>query len=245
MENQETMLNEGYDENVVANEESKVLSATKRPPLVDPSLSIEGDEENNTKYQIVGLDIVEHAEDLRQYSVDVRYGGKHNGAENLTSEEKDQLWGEMQDKLIAYQEAFSKTTYKLFFTNDEVKQLSAILNNHIEYDMDTIFWGVKFETEMQELVKHATEKRGNGLHTLDYTYTQMQVLLQLFKSYKFTGIGVKGRIYYNILLKFAHATNINQYLVTLGENASKDLQEFIASIASPEEFKEANEAVGI
>jgi hypothetical protein len=179
-------------------------------------LSIEDENYLDSKYDSTIKFMVEnHSQDYDDLKKDDLY-------QNL----KD-MWNEVSGKEGG---KMNDISFSLVLNKQEHKYLLDLLRLKIEYDVDTIFYGLELENLIESM--NGGDKYENDIEckAFDMTAVDIHYLYHVLKTHKVNGINKASRTFASIIRKIALSSNVYNYYKQKFENLSKAIQMWVASL---------------
>lgn len=179
---------------------------------------------NDNTYRLLNKEVEEKVEKMISDVVDFI---ANNDGKGKSEEEKDELYGKSQElwhKVGGKAGYFNDVEYNIILNRPQYNFLTDLLIKKIEFDVNTVFYGV----ELSKFLGEMKEKAGNFNNDIDpiefpMTATDMTYLYTILSTYKPVGLTKKTYLFAEILTKIGMISKVVNYY----DNEIKDLSEKI------------------
>jgi hypothetical protein len=141
-----------------------------------------------------------------------------------SEEEKDRLYFEAKNLWEKYVNIFRNLSCSLFMNEKQFEYFSVMLRDKIEYDVNTIFFGIELTNTLGEWV---TKK--SDVKSYDSDPVSMNYIYHLISTVKVKGLTDESYLFSQVLRKVYEVVKIVNFYDNHAKTLSKDIQEWVAS----------------
>lgn len=155
------------------------------------------------------------------------------GRTELSEDEKTELYEKGQElwkNSFGKEGTFNDIKFNLVINRREYNLLVDLLNNKLEYDVNTLFFAMELFTNMANLLDNAN----SGIFKDDYTpktfgitQTDMTLLYTLLSHHKVTGLGRKTVNFANIIRRIGDISKVINHMTNENTNLSEAIQKTV------------------
>lgn len=157
-----------------------------------------------------------------------------NHAQGLTDEEKDELYNKLQ---ISWNEVSGKNggrlndiSFSLVLHRSEYNYLMDLLKNKIEYDVDTIFYGMELRDMLEGMKASADYENDKQGIAFDMNPIDIHYLYHIISKQTVKGLSTQAYNFAEIIKRIALSSNIFNHYKQNFDNISKAIQLWVASL---------------
>lgn len=159
---------------------------------------------------------------------------RDNHAQGLTEEQKDELYNKLQ---ISWNEVSGKNggrlnevSFSLILHRPEYNYLMDLIKNKIEYDVDTIFYGMELKDMLEEMSskgKFENDKQGIAFNM---TPVDIHYLYHIISKQTVKGLNTQAYNFAEIIKRIALSSNVFNHYKQNFDNVAKAIQLWVASL---------------
>lgn len=157
----------------------------------------------------------------------------NNHSQDHDEETKNELYGQLQQMwygVSGKQGRLNEISFNLILYREEYKYLLNLLKNKIEYNVDTIFYGLELESMIEQMV--AEEKFENEEQAKGFIMTAVDIhyLYHLLGKTTVKGLSKQSRLFAEIIKRIALSSNIFNHYKSKFDSLNKAIQMWVASL---------------
>jgi hypothetical protein len=160
----------------------------------------------------------------------------YNDGKGHTDQEKDYLYGEAKRLWENYVKVLRDTKFTLYLNTQQFDYFSKILREDIEYDINTIFFGIELTNTLGTWFKQNIESDVE-LSSYESDPVSFNYINHLISTIKIKGLTDEAYLFSQVLKKVNEIMKVVNFYDNHAKSLSKDIQEWVAN------FEESNESV--
>lgn len=141
----------------------------------------------------------------------------------LSEEEQDNLYKEAQTLWGEYANELKETKFFMNMTPDVSKYIAYLLNDKVEYDVNSVFFAIEISDRIKDLRKLKDED-----HTLELNATEITYFYHLLSSHKVKGLSKDTYSFVDFLLRIGELSKVINYYNTWAEHLKSDIHQWVA-----------------
>jgi hypothetical protein len=153
---------------------------------------------------------------------------KFNNGYGDTEEVKDSLYDQAKEKWQSYTKEFKDVAFTLHLDREQHEYLLSLLNNDLEYDVNTVFFAIELVNLLGEWNK-TTKELPSGLSEYLVDATEITYIYHLISKHKVRGINKTTDLFTKVLLRIGEISKMVNYYDNQAKTLSKLIQEWVAS----------------
>lgn len=155
-----------------------------------------------------------------------------NNGKGLSDAEKDYLYAGAKSLWENYVTILRDTKLTLFLNSDQFDYFSKILMEEIEYDVNTIHFGIELTDTLGTWLKRELE--GNvQVSSYDADPVSFNYINHLISTVKVKGLTQESYLFAQVLRKVSEIMKIVNFYDSHAKSLSKDIQEWVAAFEEP------------
>ncbi len=191
--------------------------------VIKPSVSIY---EKETEYRLMPV--------MSELSLDSKIAQvenfmMYNSGLGKSEEEKDQLYEDVRKLWHSFTSEFKEVVYTFYLNKKQYDYLLNLLNNEMEYDVNTVFFAIELVKLLGEWKSEGSSNSENELKGYLADATETTYIYHLIAKHKVKGINENTHLFSDILLRIGEISKIVSYYDTHAKHLSKVIQEWVAS----------------
>jgi len=143
--------------------------------------------------------------------------------------EKDELYTQSKKLWEKYVETFKSTIFKFYLNETQFEYFTEILRDKIEYDTNTIFFGIELTDTLGKWVTVNQSKKTNDVKSYDIDPVGVNYLYHLISTVKVKGLTNESYLFANVLRKIHEVIKVVNFYDNHAKSLSKDIQTWVAS----------------
>lgn len=143
--------------------------------------------------------------------------------------EKDELYSKAKGLWEVYVEAFRLTKMKFFLNADQYEYFTVMLRDKIEYDVNTIFFGIELTDTLGDWVINKGEKITKEVKSYEIDPVSANYLYHLISTVKVKGLTEEAYLFSQVLKKTHELIKVVNFYDNHAKSLSKDVQDWVAS----------------
>jgi hypothetical protein len=149
-----------------------------------------------------------------------------NTGKGKSEEEKDELYKVATEKWKKFSAELRELKYNFFLNKDQWLFITNLLENKLEYDVNTIFLALEIKNILRQ---EEGFKIFTSSDTLEFPVnaTEITYLYHLISTHKTVGLSRDSIMFSEILIKIADIMKIVNYYDTEGKRLSADIQDWV------------------
>lgn len=178
-------------------------------------------------------------EELLQYMRD-NYNSTQLSEEKLNEiyEHLVEGWNDISAKQTG---KLNEVSFNLVLTKREAKFITDLLINKIEYDVDTVWYGMEIRNYLEEVVEKAKSSTNDDLAMeLETTASDLTYIYHLVSQYKPVGLKKSTYTFAEILRKIGMSSKMFQYYKAQYERLKSVMEYYIMNMSGDETTKEGS-----
>ena len=193
-----------------------------------PNLSFKCD--NGEMIRILSTEDESFLEERYQQIIDFMV---NNHSQDHSEEEKNKLYGELQKmwfEISGKEGKMNEISFNLVLYRDEYKYLLSILKNKIEYNVDTIFYGLELEKMIEQMISEEKFESDEQAKGFVMTAVDIHYLYHIVSKHTVKGLSKQSRMFAEIIKRIALSSNIFNHYKSKFDSTSKAIQMWVASL---------------
>lgn len=163
---------------------------------------------------------------------------KFNHGFGQSEEIKDSLYDEAKKKWQSYTQELKDVAFTFHLDKEQHEYLLNLLNNELEYDVNTVFFAIELVKLLGEWNKTQPELE-SGLSQYLADATEITYIYHLISKHKVKGINKQTELFTGLLLRIGEISKIVSYYDNHAKSLSKTIQDWVASFEeTPEGFSQ-------
>jgi len=143
--------------------------------------------------------------------------------------EKDELYSKAKGLWEVYVEVFRLTKMKFFLNADQYEYFTIMLRDKIEYDVNTIFFGIELTDTLGDWVINKGEKITKEVKSYEIDHVSANYLYHLISTVKVKGLTEEAYLFSQVLKKTHELIKVVNFYDNHAKSLSKDVQDWVAS----------------
>jgi len=143
--------------------------------------------------------------------------------------EKDELYSKAKGLWEVYVEVFRLTKMKFFLNADQYEYFTIMLRDKIEYDVNTIFFGIELTDTLGDWVINKGEKITKEVKSYEIDPVSANYLYHLISTVKVKGLTEEAYLFSQVLKKTHELIKVVNFYDNHAKSLSKDVQDWVAS----------------
>ena len=153
---------------------------------------------------------------------------ENSDGKDLSDEEKLQLFAQAQNLWNEYANELKDTKFFMRMTPDVSKYVAQLLNDKIEYDVNSVFFAIEIADRIKDLRKLKDED-----HTLELNTTEITYFYHLLSSHKVKGLTKDTYAFVDFLLRIGEISKVINYYNTWAEHLQSDIHIWTSTMDDP------------
>lgn len=166
-------------------------------------------------------------EDLKEFL-------KTNRGDNLTEEQKDELYVKAQTFVRDIKKCLRETKFNFFLTRRQYDFLTTLILQKMEYNVDTIFVALELRPLMVNL-KELDFKDDKELKSCTLDPTELTYLYHLISTHKVKGIQAETFNFANVLRRIGEISKLINYYNGSADNLQNDINNWVLNMGFSDE----------
>jgi len=179
---------------------------------------------NNEEFRILSLEM---ENELDNAVKDVLTFMTYNMGVGKSEEEKDYLYAEAKKLWENYVRVFRDTKFTLYLNSEQFDYFTKILKEEIEYDVNTIFFGVDLTNTLGSWVKQVIESEVE-ISSYQTDPVSFNYIDHLISTVKVKGLTEESYLFAQVLRKIKEIMKVINFYDGHAKNLSKDIQEWVS-----------------
>jgi hypothetical protein len=143
--------------------------------------------------------------------------------------EKDELYLKAKSLWEVYVNHFRSTTMKFFLSESQFEYFTEILRDKIEYDINTIFFGIELTDTLGKWVTESSSKKSKEVKSYDIDPVSANYLYHLISTVKVKGLTEEAYLFSQVLRKIHEVIKVVNFYDNHAKTLSKEIQDWVAS----------------
>ena len=155
-----------------------------------------------------------------------------NSGNGVTEEEKDILYLKAQDLLKEFKKCLRDSVFNFNLNRDQYKLLTTLLNNKLEYDVNSLFIALELTEMLEEM--HGVKYKGgeDELVCFPVTATDITYVYHLISQYKVKGLTKEARSLASVLIRIGEISKLVSYYDSTSKNLTEDITKWAIGMNS-------------
>jgi len=179
---------------------------------------------NNEEFRILSLEM---ENELDNAVKDVLTFMTYNMGVGKSEEEKDYLYIEAKKLWENYVRVFRDTKLTLYLNPEQFDYFTKILKEEIEYDVNTIFFGIDLTNTLGSWVKQVIESEVE-ISSYQTDPVSFNYIDHLISTVKVKGLTEESYLFGQVLRKIKEIMKVINFYDGHAKNLSKDIQEWVS-----------------
>jgi hypothetical protein len=180
---------------------------------------------NNEEFRILSIEM-ENALDAAVKDV-ITFMAYNIGVDK-TEEEKDYLYGEAKRLWENYVRVLRDSKLTLYLNTEQFDYFTKILKEEIEYDVNTIFFGIDLTNTLGSWFKQVIESEVE-ISSYQTDPVSFNYIDHLISTVKVKGLTEESYLFAQVLRKIKEIMKVVNFYDGHAKNLSKDIQEWVAN----------------
>jgi hypothetical protein len=146
----------------------------------------------------------------------------NNSGKFKTNSEKDEMYLSAQKIWKSFIDTLESVKYNFFLDKDQAKYLQDLIQNKLEYDVNSVFFAIEIKSLIDSIRNSKTDISSFPMSATDVTY-----IYHLISQHKVRGLGKDSINFSQILLMIGSVSKIFNYYDTTGKNLATDIQDWV------------------
>ncbi len=146
-----------------------------------------------------------------------------------TELEKDNFYNEAKQLWEKYVKAFKQIKLKFFLDEKQFNYFTEILRDKIEYDINTIFFGIELTDTLGSWILQSGDNSDNSVKSYDTDPVSANYLYHLISTVKVKGLTEESYLFAQVLRKIHEVVKVVNFYDNHAKSLSKDIQDWVAS----------------
>lgn len=193
-----------------------------------PDLTFKCD--NGDKIRILSTEDETFLEERYQQIIDFMV---NNHSQDHSEEVKNDLYGQLQGmwyEVSGKQGKLNDISFNLILYRAEYKYLLTLIKDKVEYNVDTIFYGLELQKMIEQMVSEEKYESDNQAKGFVMTAVDIHYLYHIVSKNTVKGLGKNSRLFAEIIRRIALSSNIFNHYKTKFDSLSKAIQMWVASL---------------
>jgi hypothetical protein len=153
---------------------------------------------------------------------------RFNNGFGQSEEIKDSLYDESKKKWQSYTQELKDVAFTFHIDKEQHEYLLHLLNNELEYDVNTVFFAIELVNLLGEWNTTKPELK-SGLSEYLADATEITYIYHLISKHKVKGINKQTQLFTSLLLRIGEISKIVSYYDNHAKSLSKTIQDWVAS----------------
>ena len=156
-----------------------------------------------------------------------------NHSQKHEEEVKNNLYGQLQEMWLTVSGKTGKMndiSFNLILYRDEYKYILDLLRNKIEYNVDTVFYGLELEKMIKQMIEEDKFEEEEQAKGFIMTSTDIYYLYHLLSTHTVKGLSRQSYLFAEIIKRIALSSNVFNHYKSKYDNLSKAIQMWVASL---------------
>ena len=224
-------------EKELAKQEVSKLSLVEKPNVIYTDLS-------ETEHRLISEENEEILDN--KYETLLQYMRDNYSTTQLSEEKLNEIyehlvegWNEISAKQTG---KLNEISFNLILTKREAKFITDLLINKIEYDVDTVWYGMEIRNYLEEVVQKSKVNNGddNLAMELETTASDLTYIYHLISQYKPIGLKKSTYIFAEVLRKIGLSSKMFQYYKAKYERLKSVMEYYIVNMSGDETTEEGS-----
>jgi hypothetical protein len=159
---------------------------------------------------------------------------KSNHGDNLTEDQKDELYVKAQTFVRDIKKCLRDTKFNFFLTRRQYDFLTTLILQKMEYNVDTIFVALELRSLMVSL-KDIDFKDDKELKSCTLDPTELTYLYHLISTHKVRGLQSEAFNFANVLRRIGEISKLINYYNGSAENLQTDINNWVLNMGFSDE----------
>ena len=156
----------------------------------------------------------------------------NNSGKFKTNSEKDEMYLSAQKIWKSFIDTLESVKYNFFLDKDQAKYLQDLIQNKLEYDVNSVFFAIEIKSLIDSIRNSKTDISSFPMSATDVTY-----IYHLISQHKVRGLGKDSINFSQILLMIGSVSKIFNYYDTTGKNLATDIQDWVLTFDDAVNFE--------
>ena len=184
----------------------------------------------NTSFELDGVKYITLNDDAekaldKSYSDIIKFMSSNEG-KNKSEEVKDELYAQAKGLCDVFKTTLDATKYNFNLNRTQLKFLSDLILNKLEYDTTTVFVAIELNNIFIEMNK--AKFSGEETQSFSVTATEITYIYHLISSYKIKGLCKDAFTFTEVLRKIGDISKLVNYYDNQSKNLGADVQDWVA-----------------
>jgi len=157
----------------------------------------------------------------------------NNHSQDHEEETKNNLYGQLQGmwyEVSGKKGRLNDISFNLVLYREEYNYLLSLLKNKIEYNVDTIFYGLELENMINQMIEEDKFESDEQAKGFVMTAVDIHYLYHLLSKHTVKGLTKQSRLFAEIIKRIALSSNIFNHYKSKFDSLSKAIQMWVASL---------------
>jgi hypothetical protein len=148
--------------------------------------------------------------------------------------EKDTLYANAKQLWGNYVEALRTSKFKFYLNEAQFDYFTKILTEDMEYDSNTIFFGIELTDTLGNWAKQELEAKDDSVRIYETDPVSVNYMNHLIATVKIKGLGEEAYLFAQVFRKITEIMKVVNFYDAHAKSLSKEVQDWVAN------FEDAN-----